>query len=160
MTTTLPVIALEPLGRMTIGIRQHTEVGWTPGGLRIVGEVDTCRWESERVNASAHGLMSHDWLVEHPDGSVGIDARLLMVTDDGAHVAVAYRGRADRQPRLGGIIFTAPTFETGDDRYAWLNRVQGVARGVRTGQVLVYDLYALTSAPGAPTAAVRGAAPS
>lgn len=145
-----PTIALAPLGHLVIGIRQHTEVGRTPAGLRIVGEVATCRWESERVSAREHGQMSHDWLVEHADGSVGIDARLLLVTDDGAHIGITYRGRADRQPRLGGVIFTTPVFETGDPRYAWLNGVQAVARGIRDGQVLRYDLYALESAPGAP----------
>lgn len=146
-------IGLEPMGRLVIGIRRHTEVGRTPAGLRIVGEVGTCRWESERVTAREHGQMSHDWLIENSDGSVSIDARLLLVTDDGAHIAITYRGKASCQPRLGGVVFTAPVFETGDPRYAWLNGVQAVARGIRTDQVLVYELYALTSAPGAPTSA-------
>ena len=79
----------------------------------------------------------------HADGSVAVDARLVLRTDDGAAIAMTYQGRADRPPADGGVILTAPTFETDDDRYAWLNRVQAVGRGLREGSTLVYELYAL-----------------
>jgi hypothetical protein len=38
-------------------------------------------------------------------------------------IAMTYRGKADKPPAEGGVIYTAPTFETDDERYAWLNRV-------------------------------------
>ena len=40
-----------------------------------------------------------------------------------AVIAMTYRGKADKPPAEGGVIYTAPTFETDDERYAWLNRV-------------------------------------
>jgi hypothetical protein len=43
----------------------------------------------------------------------------------------------------GADIVTAPTFETNDDRYRWLNHVQAVAKGRRIGPDLVYELYAV-----------------
>ena len=33
-----------------------------------------------------------------------------------------------------------PLFETGDDRYRWLNRVQAVAKGVLDGLALTYEV--------------------
>jgi hypothetical protein len=42
-----------------------------------------------------------------------------------------------------GLLATAPTFQTSDQRYLWLNRVQAVAAGevnLETG-ILVYTLY-------------------
>jgi hypothetical protein len=141
-----PSIRLVPMGTLTIHIDQHTRLGTTPAGVRIVGEVRDCEWRSDRVTARAHGKMSHDWLMENADGSVSIDARLLLMTDDGAPIGITYRGKADRQPRDGGVIFTTPVFETGDERYAWLNGVQAVARGIRSQQVLVYELFELASA--------------
>lgn len=30
-------------------------------------------------------------------------------------------------------VYATPLFHTGDDRYAWLNRIQGVAKGTFTG---------------------------
>lgn len=139
-------ITLVPLGTLTIDIDRHTTVGPTPAGIRIVGEVLHCRWEGDRVRAREHGKMSHDWLLEHADGSVSIDARLLMMTDDGAPVGITYRGKADRQPRDGGVILTTPVFETGDERYRWLNAIQAVARGIRTDTVLSYELFELRAA--------------
>ena len=139
-------IELVPLGTLTIQIDRHTVIGRTPAGVRFVGEVRDCEWVGDRVRARAHGKMSHDWLLENADGSVSVDARLLLITDDGAPIGVTYRGKAARQPRDGGIVYTTPVFETGDERYAWLNGVQAVGRGVRTDQVLVYELYELTSA--------------
>jgi hypothetical protein len=147
MTAGSPTIALEPLGTLTITIDQHTSIGQTPAGIRIVGEVLDCEWRSERVTARAHGKMSHDWLMELADGSVSIDARLLLMTDDGVPIGITYRGKADRQPKDGGVIFITPVFETSDERYTWLNGVQAVARGVRSDRVLVYELYGLVSAP-------------
>ena len=49
-------------------------------------------------------------------------------TDDGAYIYVEYGGRADMAT---GLIVTAPTFQTGDERYAWLNRIWRVAPTTR-----------------------------
>jgi hypothetical protein len=77
----------------------------------------------------------------HADGSVSVDARILLLTDDGATIALTYRGKAAKPPADGGIVYTAPTFETDDERYAWLNAVQALGKGRRAGNVLVYELY-------------------
>ncbi|SHL06029.1 Protein of unknown function [Pseudonocardia thermophila] len=136
-------IELEPLGTLTVEIDHQTVLRDTPQGGRLVGEATSARWEGERVRASMVGHAGHDWVRFHADGSVAVDARLVLRTDDGATIAMAYQGRADKAPADGGIILTAPTFETDDERYAWLNHVQAVGKGVRTGRTLVYELYAL-----------------
>ncbi len=136
-------IELLPLGTLTIVIDQHAVVGATPAGTRIVGEALSCRWDSDRVTAQQHGKMSHDWLMVHNDGSVSVDARLLLMTDDGAPLTITYRGKAAKQPSEGGVVFTTPVFETGDERYSWLNGIQAVARGVREDRILTYEMYQL-----------------
>jgi hypothetical protein len=35
----------------------------------------------------------------------------------------------------------APTFETGDERYAWLNSIQAVGKGTLDGSAVHYDWY-------------------
>lgn len=136
-------IDLVPLGKLTVTIEAQTVLRGTPQGGRLVGEAATCRWEGDRVRASLVGHNANDWVRFHTDGSVGVDARLLLRTDDGAAIAMTYQGRADKAPADGGVILTAPTFETDDERYAWLNRVQAVGKGHRTGDTLVYELYEL-----------------
>jgi len=36
-----------------------------------------------------------------------------------------------------------PTFETGDKRYDWLNRLVAVCSGVRTREAVLLDFYAV-----------------
>ena len=69
--------------------------------------------------------------------------RVVLVTDDGATILMTYGG-VGRRGDNGNELRTAPTFETGDERYAWLNGVQavGVSHGSPAGQVQ-YDIYAL-----------------
>ena len=76
-------------------------------------------------------------------GVVGApDVRLTFETDDGAVVFVSYRGRIDLTNGPGtSPIYTAPTFETGDERYAWLNVIQAVAKGDLQGNDLTYEIY-------------------
>ena len=136
-------LELEPLGTLTITIAMQTYLSETPLGGRLVGEAGTCRWEGPRVQASQLGQSASDWVRVNHDRSVQVDARILLRTDDGAAVAMTYQGKADRPPAEGGVIYTAPTFETDDHRYAWLNSIQAVAKGKRTGSLLVYELYAL-----------------
>jgi hypothetical protein len=69
-----------------------------------------------------------------------LDVRFTLKTDDDAFIYVEYQGRGDMAT---GLIATAPTFQTGSDKYSWLNSVQAIAAGnvnLETGE-LVYNLY-------------------
>jgi hypothetical protein len=45
-------------------------------------------------------------------------------------------------PSENGVrIITAPLFQTGDERYAWLNDVQAVAIGQPSKDAVDYDVY-------------------
>ena len=65
-----------------------------------------------------------------------------MKTDDGALIYCTYSGLIVLTPDVGARIFSGqdvplgdyyfyanPMFQTGDERYAWLNKVIAVARG-------------------------------
>jgi hypothetical protein len=64
--------------------------------------------------------------------------RQVVETDDGALVYVSYHGRADRTRKTYTV---APTFETADERYVWLNLVQAIGRGGYVDGQMVYDMY-------------------
>jgi hypothetical protein len=51
-------------------------------------------------------------------------------TSDDAVVLVRYCGRIRFVPGQASIVMIAPVFETGDPRYAWLNEIQAVGKGV------------------------------
>jgi Protein of unknown function (DUF3237) len=116
-----------------------------PAGTRLVAGVSSGRVSGPRLHGSLRPGISGDWVTIRQDGSWSLDVRSAITTDDGANVLYSYHGVAT--PVDGGRmrIRGAPRFETGDDRYAWLNTVQAVAVGVadpRTRTAL-YDIYAL-----------------
>ncbi len=102
-----------------------------------------------------------DWLRAMPGGSLRIDARMAIATDDGAQIYVQYGGviaiaPADFARMAAGETLnademhfvTAPLFQTGDDRYAWLNRTQAVGKAVAlkggAGGYVRYEVFAVT----------------
>jgi hypothetical protein len=40
-------------------------------------------------------------------------------------------------------VYATPRFETGDERYRWLNRIQAVGKGAFDGTTLAYQVYEL-----------------
>lgn len=134
-------LELRPLATLRIDIARHTRVDGAPAGVRLIGEAADCSLQGDRVNARQAGTSS-DWLTLHADGSVSVDARLLLASDGGT-VTVRYRGKAAALPATGAPVYVTPTFETDDPALAWLNAVQGVGKGIRNGSVLVYELYEL-----------------
>ena len=133
-------LELIPLATMTAGLRQPFILNGTPVGGRWIFEVDDGRIEGDRFNAKLVGNAAADWLTVGPDGVGTLDVRVLVETDDGALVFIQYNGRVDTND-LGAPVYAAPRFETGDDRYRWLNKVQAVAKGRLDGSTLTYEIY-------------------
>ena len=67
--------------------------------------------------------------------------RVLVETDDGALVFIQYLGRVDTDD-AGAPVYSTPRFETGDERYLWLNKIQAVGKGTlsENGTTLTYEL--------------------
>ena len=117
-----------------------------PFGGRLIVDVTDARVEGPRLKASLVGTAAADWVIVSPDGKFGaLDVRATLQTDDGALIYSEYRGRV----RFGadGVhqVYTSPRYETGDPRYAWLNGLQCVGKGISNAKErwLRYRLYAV-----------------
>lgn len=101
-----------------------------------------------------------DWLLALPNGSLRVDARMTIRTDDDALIHAAYGGvisvtRENLERMAGGGLLTAqdmyfmiaPTFRTAHPRYAWLNHIQAIGKvvGVKGGDqgFVTYDVFAV-----------------
>jgi hypothetical protein len=135
-------LELVALATLRITIQRQTRVDGIPAGARLVGEAAECVLDGERVHATQAGTSS-DWLTLHADGSVSVDARLLLATPSGATLTMTYRGKGAALPVTGTPVFIVPTFETDDPALLWMNTIQAVGKGVRDGSSLVYELYEL-----------------
>jgi hypothetical protein len=98
-------------------------------------------FEGERMRGSVQGP-GGDWISLRPDGSMKLDVRLNLETDDGAEIYVSYNGIVTADA-TGAQARSAPLFETGDERYTWLNRVQAVGIGTVDGTTVRYQVYEL-----------------
>jgi len=136
-------IELVPLCMVEITLGEQIFVGAGGAGMRVIAEVDAATLSGERLSGTLKGKSGADWVTVN--GTIGVvDVRIAVETHDGAVVYVSYGGRVDFTDGTGAApIYVAPTFETGDERYAWLNVVQAVGKGDLQGSALTYEMYEL-----------------
>jgi hypothetical protein len=140
-------LALVPLCSAKAQLAERLFLPATPAGSRSIVEVVSARFRGERLAASLKGQAAADWLIVSPDGRLGLmDVRCTIETDDGALIYLQYNGRIQISSNGGpNWIYVAPRFETGDERYSWLNHIQAVGKGVvePATRRLTYDFYEL-----------------
>jgi Protein of unknown function (DUF3237) len=138
---------LVPLGVLSSRFGEIHMLEGAPFGTRIVVDVADVRIDGERLTARMKGTAVADWATLAPDGTFQLDVRITLETHDGALVLVQYHGRCDMSAGLDapGPVYGTPRFETGDPRYAWLNRVQAVQKGHLdlARKEIVYQMYEL-----------------
>jgi hypothetical protein len=138
-------IELIPMGTARIQLQPFISLEGVPRGTLHIVELTDITIEGDRLQAKQKGAAAADWLLVDSAGVGTLDVRYCAETADGALLHASYSGKVD----LSGGLFTAsvyatPQFQTGDPRYAWLNKVQAVAKGkVNESMVLTYEVYEL-----------------
>ena len=125
-------IELVPLCTLRIQLKPPIAAGAGPAGTRLIPEVASAQVKGDRLRGEMLGAAAADWLIVGPEGTGTVDVRMALQTDDGAVIFVQYNGRMDlsRGFQFPMTAYVAPRFETGDERYAWLNRIQAVGKGI------------------------------
>jgi hypothetical protein len=136
-------IELVPLCTATLTLAEPFVIPDSPVGTRVIIEVEDFVVEGDRIRAKQKGKAGADWLSINAALLGTIDVRALLETDDGALIYTSYSGRLDLSAGPGtSPAYSAPLYETADDRYAWLNKIQAVAKGVVSdeGRTLTYEI--------------------
>ena len=123
-------IELVPLCTMRLESKPAVEVGTGPAGTRLIVDCTSVKVLGDRLRGQMEGRTTGDWILIGPEGTGTLDVRETIRTDDGALIYVQYHGRLDGSNGLRPplTVYVAPRFETGDKRYAWLNRIQAVGK--------------------------------
>jgi hypothetical protein len=130
-------LELVPLCTLTVSLAETISV--SPS--LVIGEVTGARAEGERFNANLKGNAAADWLRVSPEGYGTLDVKITLETDDGAIVYADYSGRLQFDTMA---VYATPLFHTGDERYAWMNRIQAVSKGTfQPDGTLVYEIFEL-----------------
>lgn len=120
---------------------------------RQVGVVSGGRFAGERLRGEILGIGA-DWQTILEDGTVQIDCRIVLKTDDGASITMEYKGvrsgSAEVLARLGNgeevdasqyYFRINPLFQTAAPQYAWLNRMITIGAGHRLPGGPVYRIF-------------------
>lgn len=120
-------------------------LGSTPAGRRIVQEFRAVHFESDRLRAVMTGKSGVDWLAVDSEGHVTLEIRVLLRTEDDAHVLVTLDGKAHWPEQLGrGAIYGVARLESGDEAYRWVNHLPLVSKGeVVEGGAVAHQLFEL-----------------
>jgi Protein of unknown function (DUF3237) len=137
--------SLVEMGTLVADLGPRHILEGAPFGTRVIVDVTDMRIEGERLRARMKGTAAADWGSRAADGTVQLDVRATLETHDGALIFIQYNGRVDfSDPKKPGPVYTTPRFETGNPRYAWLNKVQAVMKGRSDGATrIAYRMYEL-----------------
>lgn len=149
----MPDIKTQHLFTLRLTVAPPSRIGMTPGRNLNVVSITGGTFEGERLRGTlAPG--GSDWLEPRSDGSNLINVRAVLQTDDGALIAMTYRGLRVASPEVGDRLQRGETvdpseyyfrvcvmFETSSEKYAWLNQIIAVATGERPPDGPIYHVF-------------------
>lgn len=149
----MPGLSGALLYRMTLEVEPPLDLGVTPHGHRLVFGFKGGRFEGPEIRGEVL-TTGGDWLLDRPDGAMELDVRRTLRTDDGHLIYAYYRGLLVAEPAVRArlergeaipaeeLYFrVTPVFETGSEKYRWLNRIVAVGIGEATTTGVVLTVY-------------------
>ena len=128
------------------------KIGAVPRGTRVAAPITSGHFEGPRLRGTVLPG-SGDWTLLRADGVLELDLRVTLQTDDGALIhmrsfglrhgppdVIAAIGRGERVDPSTVYFRTTPRFETGNPKYAFLNRILAVASGDRRPEGPIYTI--------------------
>ena len=144
---------LEHIATFRAEVGDGVDIGAGPAGARQIFDVRGGTFEGPRMKGKVLASGA-DWVVIGSDGVGRIDVRATLQTDDGANIYVQYHGVLELNEKVMGAVaagketdfgdsyfFTAPRFETGDERYAWLNKIVAIGQGRMIPNAVEYRIF-------------------
>lgn len=126
-------------------------------GRRVLNAVSVGTFKGPRLRGEINPGTG-DWMLVRRDGTMVVDARLVLRTDDGVLIHMSYGGRIvipgdilneardpDKRhaiPPSRYYFRTTPVFETGAPHYGWLNNVVCIGSGrLLQGRSVAYEVF-------------------
>jgi Protein of unknown function (DUF3237) len=149
----MPEVKTELLFKMALEVPSLVDLGETPYGRRRIARVGGGSFEGPKIKGRVLDG-GGDWLLLRRDGVLQLDVRLTLETDDKQLVYMTYRGyrhgpkdvieRVNKGEAVDPSLYyfrSTPYFETGSDKYAWLNGICCVATGSRQASGPIYHVF-------------------
>ena len=116
-----------PIGTRSLMVLRLTtspveDIGSTPEGTLKIFPVTSGSFEGERLRGKVPAG-GGDWVTTRSNGTMTLDLRVALETDDGCLIHMTFTGIRDD---ANGYFRTVPRFETAAPRYTFLNRLLAV----------------------------------
>ena len=151
----LPVPELDHVCTLNVELDPIREMGPGRAGQRRIVPIVGGSVEGARLSGRLLCLGA-DWQTVFADGLAELDTRYAMETRDGAVIEIVNYGFRHGPPEVIDAIArgadvdpgsyymrTHARLETGDERYAWVNRSLFVGVGARNQSTVTVDLYGI-----------------
>ncbi len=132
------------------------DLGETPHGRKRIVQVIGGDFQGERIKGTVNKESAADWVSISPNDSIRLDVRLTLQTDDNTLIFMRYEGIRHCSPNVAKRLSnnepvdrdeyywrTSPFFETGSEKYNWINNVVCFALGEKKGNVVSYNVFEL-----------------
>lgn len=137
---------------LQIAVVGPQKIGAVPHGTRVIAPIASGQFEGPRLRGKVLPG-SGDWTLLRGDSVLELDLRVTLETDDGALIhmrsfglrhgppeVIAAIGRGEKVDPSTYYFRTTPRFETGHQKYAFLNRLLAVASGDRRPEGPIYTI--------------------
>jgi hypothetical protein len=128
-------------------------MGDTPKGNRRMIPITGGTFEGKNIKGTVQPG-GYDWQIIRTDGVAELDARYVLVTDDGVLITIVNQGLRHGKPEVMQRLAdgkdvnpseyyfrSIPVFETVDPKYTWLTRSIFVATGIRKPDKVLIQVY-------------------
>jgi hypothetical protein len=153
LPTLLQSVSTQHLFTIRLDVKPMVVIGATPAGFKRVGVVTGGVFEGKRLNGVVLDGGS-DWQTIGSDGTVHLDVKLMLRTDDWELISMIYQGlragerevlqRIDRGEAVDPATYyfrTTVMFQTASAKYGWLNHILAIGTGIRTAKGPIYNLF-------------------
>lgn len=154
----MPELQTKFLFSLKIILAQPIDIGQTPGGHRTIFMIASGSFQGAKLKGEVLPMSGGDYAIIRADGSIALDVRVCLRTDDGALIFMTYFGRIAASPENFNYALdfkkpddpqgadkyyfrTNPLFETGDERYGWLNHIVAIAKGRTGDDGVTYEVF-------------------
>src|SRR6266436_9628108 len=141
-----------PLMTLHVVVSPPQRLGAVPHGIRVIAPIMSGTFEGPRLRGRVLPG-GGDWTLLRSDAVLELDLRITLETDDGALMSMTSFGLRHGPPEVIAALArgesvdpstyyfrTAPRFETGHPKYAFLNRLLAVSSGDRRPEGPIYTI--------------------
>ena len=147
---------LEELFTYQVQISKPIKVGRSPKGIRTLFQITGGSVDGPALNGKVIPYLGGEFQQIGDDGRLQLDVRMGIETDDGVTIYVTYQGlfecfddvieimrNNDGACQFGDAYFVNQLrFESGHEKYAWLNNIVCVAEGrMANSKTIEYRVY-------------------